>query len=557
MQSTPRLAVPALALAALLVAVPARASDLPREGEALKEIDWTQFFEPGDGWKKHEQVLVFNNHAEPKTLDPAIMTGVPEHTLALALYEGLTTHHPSTLQPLPGAAEWWEISADGLTYTFHLRDGAKWSNGDPLTAEDFRWSWQRALAPETASQYADMLYSIEGAEEFNTGKAKDFSQVGVEVVDGTTLRVRLRAPTPYFLEIVSFETLMPVHRATIEKWGAQWTHPEHFVGNGPFVLSAWKPRDAIEMTPNPHWWNHGMVRLKLIRARALDEVNTSLSEYLAGGVDWIREVPVMRVEEVQTHPDYYVSPYLGVYFFRFNVTRKPFDDVRVRKSFNLALNKQALCENTMKAGQIPATGAVPPGIHGYPEFEGLPYDPARAKQLLAEAGYPGGADFPEVELLYNNSESHKRVCEVIGSMWREVLGVRVELRQREWQVYLEDQKNMNYQVARAGWIGDYADPNTFLDMWVTGRGNNETGWSNPKYDALIAAAARETDFEKRMKLFQDAERILCVEDLPILPIYYYVNQGMLRPRLRGWSENIRDLHPFQYMYLDGPSASGK
>ena len=149
------------------------------------------------------------------------------------------------------------------------------------------------------------------------------------------------------------------------------------------------------------------------------------------------------------------------------------------------------------------------------------------------------------------------MCEVIGSMWREVLGVRVELRQREWQVYLEDQKNMNYQVARAGWIGDYADPNTFLDMWVTGRGNNETGWSNAKYDALIATAARETDFEKRMKLFQDAERILCVEDLPILPIYYYVNQGMLRPRLRGWSENIRDLHPFQYMYLDGPSASGK
>jgi oligopeptide transport system substrate-binding protein len=548
-----------LALCLGLPAAAGRASekDFPTQGPELRKIDWKAFFPEGDGWKKSKQVLVFNNDGEPKTLDPGLMTGNIEHTLAMAMFEGLTTLHPDTLQPLPGAAEWWEISPDGLTYTFHLRPGMKWSNGDAFTAEDFRWSWERALSPALASQYADILYAIDGSEAFNKGETKDFSKVGVRVVDPTTLVVRLRSPTPYFLELTSFETLMPVHRATVEKWGAEWTKPEHVVSNVPFVLAAWRPKDAVEMTPNPRWWNRPIVRLERVIVKCLDDVDTSLNEYKAGSVDWIRQVPALRVEEAQADPDYFVTPYMTTWFLRINVTKKPFDDVRVRKAFDLAINKKEICEKTLKAGQMPAMGAVPPGIHGYPELQGLAYDPKAARKLLAEAGYADGKGFPEVELLYNVNESHKVVSEAISSMWREVLGVRVRLQQREWQAYLEDQKNMNYQIARAGWIGDYADPNTFLDMWCKGRGNNETGWENEEYDSLLKAATLEQDPPKRLALLQKAERILCVDDLPIIPIYYYVNQGMLRPSVKNWYPNLRDLHPLQYVYIDGPSATDR
>jgi oligopeptide transport system substrate-binding protein len=547
-------------LALLLLASVGRAADpaeIPTQGEGLKKIDWTTFFAPGDGWKKWDQVLVWNNDAEPKTLDPGLMTGVPEHNLAIGLYEGLVSLHPETLQPLPGVAEWWEIGKDGLTYTFHLRADAKWSNGDPLTAEDFRWSWARALSPELASQYAEMLYSVDGAEAFNTGVEKDASKLGCVAADAHTFVVKLRAPTPFFLELTAHETLMPVHRATVEKWKAEWTKPEHFVGNGPFVLSEWNPRSSIVLTPNPHWWNRGIVRLTKIVAKPIDEVDTLLNEYLSGGVDWIRQIPARRIDEAQANPDYFVQPYLGSYFFRVNTTKKPFDDPRVRKAFNLAIDKKEICEKGLKAGQIAATGIVPPSMRGYQELKGLEYDPKKAKELLAEAGWPDGKDFPEVELLYNNNESHKKVCEMVTAMWREKLGVRVQLLQQEWQAYLQKQQNLDYQIARAGWIGDYADPNTFLDMWVTGRGLNETGWSNKEYDDLLAAAAKEQDLAKRMAMLQRAEHIVCVDEMPIIPIYYYVNQGMIRPRVKGFFENLRDQHPFQYFFIDGAPFKGK
>lgn len=550
----------------------ASASGVPDEARGLRDVDWSKIYPQGDGWKAYEQVFVWNNEAEPETLDPALMTGTTEHNLALCLFEGLTTHHPATLQPLPGAAESWEVSDDGLVYTFHLREDGKWSNGDPLTAEDFRWSWERALTPATGCKYAEMFFPIKGAQRFfewHPGKPADadgpaqppydsgpqptWADVGVEIVDPHTLRVTLHSPTAYFLELACFETLMPVHRKTVERHGAAWTQPENFVGNGPFRLDVWKPRDRIEMVPNPNWWNREMVVLERTIVRAIDDQNTSLSEYLAGGVDWIRSIPARRVEEAQGHPDYYVSPYLGTYFFRFNVTREPFDDVRVRKAFTMSVDKKDVCERVLKAGQIPATGIVALGIHGYPEFQGLPYDPAAARKLLAEAGYPEGKGFPPVSILYNTQESHKAVCEALVDMWKTNLGIRVHLDNKEWKVYLEDTRNLNYQISRAGWIGDYADPNTFLDLWVKDRGNNNTGWSNDRFDDLITKkAVKEKDPEKRFAIFQEAERIVCVEELPVLPLYYYVNQGMMRPRVKGWHENVRDLHPLQYVRIDGP-----
>jgi oligopeptide transport system substrate-binding protein len=288
--------------------------------------------------------------------------------------------------------------------------------------------------------------------------------------------------------------------------------------------------------------------------RATADVNTTYNEYLNGKVDWIRSVGAAKVEEAQANPDYYVAPYLGTYFFRFNVTKKPFDDVRVRKALNYAVDKKAICETVLKAGQVPATGVVPPGIAGFPEFKGLPYDPKKARELLAEAGFPEGKGFPEFELLYNTRDDHKQVCEQMVEMWKTTLGVKARLENREWQIYLKDTHSMNYTVVRSAWIADYADPSTFLEMWRKDRGNNNTGWSNPRYEELMEKSIAESDPVKRFVHLADAEKILCAEDLPILPLYYYVNQGMLRPRVRGWHDNVRDMHPFQYIYIDGPAA---
>ncbi|MHC4601136.1 MAG: peptide ABC transporter substrate-binding protein, partial [Planctomycetota bacterium] len=253
---------------------------------------------------------------------------------------------------------------------------------------------------------------------------------------------------------------------------------------------------------------------------------------------------------IKRNPDYYAVPYLGTYYYRFNVTKPPFNDVRVRKAFSLAVDRETLCRDVLKAGQIPATGYVPPGIHGYKPISGPTYDRKKAKALLAEAGFPDGKGFPEVDLLFNTSESHKKVAEVIVQMWKENLGVRVGLRNTEWKVYLDEQRNLRYQVSRAGWIGDYVDPNTFLDMYVTDGGNNNTGFSNAEYDELVKEAAKEADPEKRMKIFRRIEEIIVVEKFPIMPIYFYVNQGLVAPKVKGFHHNIRDLHPFQYIYIE-------
>jgi len=497
-----------------------------------------------------EQKYVFNNGSEPETLDPHKMTGVPEHTLALALFEGLTTHHPVTLAPLPGVAERWTVSEDGLTYTFHLRKGVEWSNGDAVTTADFLYSWNRALKPETACMYAYQLYYVENARAFNKGEIKDFAKVGVKAEDAHTLVVKLGGPTPFFLDLTSFETLMPVHRGCIEAHGDKWTRKENIVCNGPFLLSNWLPRERIEMVPNPKYWNAGKVRLEKLVALPYDDIDMAYNLFLEESVDWLRTIPLPKIDEIKRNPDYYAVPYLGTYFYRFNVTKPPFDNVLVRKAFSLAIDRVTLCRDVLKGGQIPATGFVPPGIHGYAPVTGPKYDRKLARELMAKAGYVDGKNFPKVELLFNTNEAHKKVAEVVVQMWKETLGIKVSLRNTEWKVYLEDQRKLDFQVCRAGWIGDYVDPNTFLDMFVTDGGNNNTGFSDKEYDRLVLEAAGEGDPKKREKILQRIEEILVVEKLPVLPLYFYVNQGLLAPKVKGFHHNIRDLHPFQDIYID-------
>jgi oligopeptide transport system substrate-binding protein len=512
------------------------------------------------GAKDPVQTFTFNNGAEPETLDPQLMTGVPEHKLANGLFEGLVTQHPKTLEPVPGVAETWDVSADGLTYTFHLRKDAKWTDGTPVTARDFHASWQRALEPSTAVQYAYMLYPLKNGEEYNKQGAEEkeggpkrpaisFDQVGVKVVDDHTLEVTLEQPCAYFLDLVAFETLMPVPTELIKKHGDRWVRPENIIGNGPFKLSEWLPNQRVVMVKNPHYWNAASVKLEKVVALPYEDLDTAYKLFLQGQCDWMNDVPIGKIEESQRRPEYYASPYYGSYFYRFNVTKKPFDDPRVRKALSLCIDRTQITRDLLRAGQVPATWFVP----AWPPYEpakGLAMDRDRARALLAEAGYPEGKGFPTTELLYNTLEAHKLVAENVVQQWRENLGITVSLRNSEWKVYLNDVQTLQYQIARAAWIGDYLDPNTFLDMFVTGGGNNQTGWSNAKYDGLIADAGKELDPKRRMQLLQQAERLLIEEELPIMPMYIYVNKGLLSKKVRGWHENIRDHHPFQYLSID-------
>ncbi|RMG15128.1 MAG: peptide ABC transporter substrate-binding protein [Planctomycetota bacterium] len=526
---------------------PAGASDGADRGEALPA--WKQALQPkNERWKEAEQVFTFNNGAEPETLDPALMTGVPEGRLAGALFEGLVTLHPETLEPVPGVAERWEVSPDLLTYTFHLRKNARWSNGREVTAQDFHDSWKRALTPATACQYGYMFYPIRGAEAFHKGEEKDWNTVGIEVRDPRTLVVHLKAPCAYFLDLVAFHTLLPVPIWVVEAKGDAWSRAENIVGNGPFKLAEWLPNERMVLVKNEHYWDRDFVKLEKIVVLPLQDVETSYKLFQVGKNDWMTSVPADKLDEIEEQPEYYVQPYLGTYFYRFNVTKPPFDDARVRKALVMGFDREIITRDLLRAGQIPATWFTPE-MPGYEPPRGPGYDREEARRLLAEAGYPEGKGFPQVHLLYNTNEDHKKVAESVVQQWRENLGITVSLRNTEWKVYLSEVEQLNYQIARAGWIGDYTDPNTFLDMWVTGGGNNNTGWSNARYDELIAQAAREGDPKKRMAIFRQAESLL-LEELPIIPIYIYVNQGMLKTRVKGWFGNVRDQHPLKYLWIE-------
>jgi oligopeptide transport system substrate-binding protein len=497
-----------------------------------------------------EQVFRINNMVEPESLDPGVVTGVPEHRILSNLFEGLTTSDPKDLSPRPGMAASWTLSKDGLTYTFKLRE-ARWTDGKPVTAHDFLYAWERVLNPKMGAKYAQQLFYLKNGEEYNRGRVTDFSQVGVKALDDHTLRVTLRCPTAYFLDLTSFYTLYPVPRWAIETHGKDWAKPGNIVSNGPFRLVSWVPQRELVLEKNPRHWDAARVKLQRVVFIPTDDVNTAFKQFLAGESDWVPQVPLSQIEAARNRPEYYVSPFLGTYYFRFNVRKPPLNDVRVRRALSLAVDRESLTKFVTKAGEIPTSAFVPAGMRGYEGVRGLPPDVAAAKTLLAEAGFPGGKGFPRLELLYNTNELHRLVTQAVQQMWKDNLAVQVDLVNVEWKVYLARQNSLDYGISRAGWIGDYVDPNTFLDMWVSGGGNNQTGWSNTRYDDLIGqAGCKIVNARDRMRALQEAEKILVVDDVPIVPLYTYVNSGMLNRRVKGWSPNILDQHPLKYISLE-------
>lgn len=510
------------------------------------------------GCVRHEAPadITIVNGAEPESLDPAIITGQPEFRIVSGLFEGLMRIDPKTAHAIPGLARSCDISPDGKIYTFHLRTNLVWSTGEPIYADDVVYSWIRALNPATASDYAGELYYLKNGEAFNTGKTTNSSLVGVHALDKFTVQVELNHPTAFFLDICAMPITSVVPRRTIEKYGDRWLMAKPLPSDGPFELVYWKLNDKVRLKKNPLYWDATNTQSDIIDILPVASPDVALNLYMTGEADIVWDkglIPVELLDTLLKRPDFHTFDYLGTYFIRFNVTKTPFNDPRVRRALALAINKKLIVEKITKAGEQPASHFVPNGTAHYVSPEGLGYDPERAKQLLAEAGYPGGKGFPRFEYMFNaaaggGGKLHEEIAIELQQMWHDTLGINMDLRQLEWKVYLNAQSHLDYQVARASWIGDYDDANTFLGMFVTGDGNNETGWGNPRYDALIQQANEQTDLKKREQLFQQAETILIRDEMPIIPIYFYVGVNCFDTnKIQGIYENILDDHPLQYI----------
>ena len=502
--------------------------------------------------------LYWGNGTEPQSLDPQIATGVPEHHVISAVMEGLVLKDRKTLEPRPGVAKTWDISNDGRVYTFYLRENAKWSNGDAHTAHDYVWSWWRALQTTLGNQYAYMLFPIKNAKRYYDGETSDFSDVGVKAIDNRTLQVTLTNPTPYFLQLLDHYSLFPVHQATIEKFGradergTRWSYEGNLVGNGPYKLEEWKINRHITVIKNPYYWDEGNVSINSIVFKPVDNAVTEERMFRAGALHVTSSIPADKIAIYQekSAPELKITPYLGTYFYRLNINTPQLQDKRVRRALGMAIDRKQLVDNITKGGQIPAYTMTPPGTMGYFPESTLNFDPEAAKRLLAEAGYPNGEGFPPIEILYNTNEGHRKIAVALQEMRKNYLNIDIKLLNQEWKVYLATESAGDYQISRGGWIGDYVDPNNFLDMFLCNGGNNRTGWCNEEYDRLILEVApSQSSHEQRLKIFQQAETML-LEDMPIIPVYTYTSIKLLHPSVRNFDDNILNQAMYKDLYLD-------
>jgi oligopeptide transport system substrate-binding protein len=432
-----------------------------------------------------------------------------------------------------------------------------WSNGDPVTAMDFVWSWKRILTASLGSQYPDMLYYLEGAYEYHNGLTDNFDDVGVKAVDEFTLKISLKAPTPFFLGLLSHYSTWPVHKETVLKHGSiddrngQWTRPGNFVCNGAFNLKSWELNNKIVVEKNPMYWDASEVRLNQIHFYPVSNVMTEDRMFRAGQLHVTSTLPSQKcpiyIEE--KNPDLRIDPYMGQYFYRLNTENPALKDSRVRKALAYAIDRKLLVEKVTKCGQIPAYSFTPPGSNGYQPDTSIPFDPKLAKQLLTDAGYSDENPFPKLEILFNTNEDHRKLALAVQQMWQQNLGIEIELVNQDWKVYLSREMVGDFQVSRAGWIGDYEDPNTFLDLMRPNRGNNKTGWEDSKYDSLLEIANKTNNQEKRYELLKQAERIL-IDNMPVIPLYTYVRPYQLSSDVKGYNPHILDHHHPKFIYLE-------
>lgn len=441
------------------------------------------------------------------------------------------------LKPAPMVAKSWEMLEGGKKILFHLRDDVFWSDGRKVRAQDFVYSWRRLLNPQTASEYAYIIFDIVNAEEYNQGKVTDPSLVGVKALNDRTLEVRLKYPAPYFLAITTFEVTFPQREDVVEKYGDRWTDPAHIVTNGPFLLASWEHENEIQLKANPGFFL-GRPAIDRVEMVMINEKTTALAMYEGDQLDFIdnKSIPIFEKPRMNNRPGYKVVTQLRGYYYGFATHRKPFDDVRVRRAFALAIDEH-IFPKILHGGERPIKSWIPIGMLAHNREIGLSFNPAEARRLLAEAGYPGGEGFPSVTLGYNTDESHKIVAEAIQAMWKKNLGVLVRLENQEWKVYLSKLQRDPPHIFRLGWGADYPDPNNFMNLFTSNSGNNNTRWKNKRYDGLVEQAARELNPDRRKELYDEAQRLLCETDVPIVPLFITTEITVLNPRFTGLDFN--------------------
>ena len=506
-----------------------------------------------------KQIYHHGNGSEPQGIDPHIVTGVPEHHILISLCEGLTIPNPNPDDMngyMAGTAESWSVSEDGKEYIFNINKNARWSNGDPVTANDFVWSWKRILTASLGSQYPDMLYYLVGAYEYHNGLTDDFSEVGVKAIDQKTLKVNLKNPTPFFLGLLSHYSTWPVHKETVLKYGdiddrnGEWTRPGNFVCNGPFQLKSWELNNKIVVEKNPYYYDASIVKLNEIHYYPVSNVMTEDRMFRAGQLHLTSTLPSQKCPiYIEENPNLRIDPYMGTYFYRINTNHEALKDVRVRKALAYSIDRELLVNKVTKCGQIPAYSFTPPGSNGYEPKTQIPFDPQLAKSLLEDAGYSDENPFPKLEILFNTNEDHRKIALAIQQMWQVNLGIEIELVNQDWKVYLNREMIGDFQISRAGWIGDYEDPNTFLDLMRPNRGNNKTGWENKEYDELVEKANTINNQSERYEMLYKAEEIL-IDNMPIIPLYTYVRSYQLSPDVKGFNPHILDHHHPKFIYLE-------
>jgi oligopeptide transport system substrate-binding protein len=500
---------------------------------------------PHPAFAAPQQILRLGNGSEPGSLDPALCNLNPDLQILHELFEGLVTIGPQG-EAVPAQAESWTVSPDGMTYRFTLRPGLTWSNGAPLTAEDFAWSWRRVVDPRTGSKYAFPFYPILNAEQIVTGVEPDPNKLGVRAIDDRTLEVRLKAPTGFFLKLIGAPAFSPAYRPAVEKYGAQYGRPGNLVSNGAFMLSEWTPQSRIVAVKNPHYRDAASVKLDQVQYYPIDDQNEELKRYRAGELDETQDVPSDQMDFVRANlgAELRLTPYLGTYYLGFNLIRPPFkDNLKLRQAINLVIDREAIVAKITKAGELPAYSWVPPGVEGYTpqEFdwktEPMAARIVRAKELYKEAGY--GPDKPlSIELRYNTSENHRKIMIAVASMLKQALGIQVQLVNQEFKVFLEARTaKRETQLFRDGWTADYPDANNFAELFLSSSGLNDSGYDNPAYDALVGTAQMTIDPAERNATLEQAERVL-MQDEPLVPVFTYALKRLVKPYVHGFTLNI-------------------
>lgn len=502
--------------------------------------------------------FTFAQGEEPRTLDPGLITDTSGGFIASNLFEGLLVWSADGTELHPGAAERWEVSPDGRTWTFHLRESAIWSNGDPVTAADFVSSWRRVLNPGTGSAYASLLYPVRGARALHLEQARDPATLGVEARARYTLVVHLENPTPWFAAIAAHHVLSPVNTSAVKRHGYAWTRPDNIVVNGPFILGDWIPGEKIVLARNQYYHSAASVKLERVEAVFVTDPERVLALYDAGELQWTGHgtglLPLERLDELAARPDAHSSNRLGTAWYAFNTSVEPLGDARVRQALTLALDRSQLAPIIGPASVV-APGFVPPGIPAYDGASAGEPDVEAARALLAAAGFPGGEGFPKLELAVDARNVHEQVAAWVVQTWKTELGIEVEVYSRSWPVHADAMQAGEFQIGRGGWLADYPDPSSFLDLFHSGNALNTAGFSSGVFDGLCEEATRTEDPASRMRLLRQAEGVL-LEELPVLPLFHFGSLTLLKPHVLGYHENALGVHLLRYLELGGSSVPG-